>query len=249
MSHWLFKTEPSEYSYADLARDKRAVWEGVSNALALIHLRNVRAGDSVVLYHTGGEKAAVGLARVARGPYPDPRLGDPRRVVVDLVPDRAFAHAVPLDAFRADRLLATTELVRISRLSVMPLPPAAFERVLALGDRGPVGAPGQEGLEPPAAFERVLALGDRGPVGAPGQEGLEPLAGTPLRGPTRVSRPSRPGAQGKRTSARAPSEAAGRARARAASGAAQRGPREPIESAPTRRRRPGTKPPAKRSRA
>jgi len=223
MSHWLFKTEPSEYSYADLARDKRSVWEGVSNALALIHLRNVRPGDSVVLYHTGGEKAAVGLARVARGPYPDPKLADPRRVVVDLVPDRAFAHAVPLALFRADPVLATTELVRISRLSVMPLPPAAFER--------------------------VLALGDRRPVEAPGREDLEPLAGTPLRGPTRVSRSSRPGAQGKRTSARAPSEAAGRARARAASGAAKRGPREPIESAPTRRRRPGTKPPSKRSRA
>lgn len=130
MAHWLFKTEPSEYSYADLARDKRVVWEGVSNNTALLHLRGVKKGDSVVLYHTGNEKAAVGLAEVTRGAYADPKLGDPKRVVVDLKPARVFERALPLAEFRSDPVLATTALVRITRLSVMPLTAAQYARVL-----------------------------------------------------------------------------------------------------------------------
>ena len=130
MSYWLFKTEPSEYSFADLARDRRVVWEGVSSPAALIHLRGVKKGDAVVVYHSGKDKAAIGLAEVTRGAYPDPGLGDAKRVVVDLKPVRAFAARVPLADFRADPVLGTTELVRISRLSVMPLSPAHFARVL-----------------------------------------------------------------------------------------------------------------------
>src|SRR6185503_19999056 len=131
MAHWLLKTEPTAYSYADLERDKRTVWEGVSSAPALLHLRAVRAGDSVVVYHTGGEKAAVGLARVRRGAYPDPKLGD-ERLVVDLVPVRVFASPVPLTAFRADAELSGSDLVRFTRLSVVPLTVAQHERVLEL---------------------------------------------------------------------------------------------------------------------
>ena len=139
MAHWLFKTEPSAYSYADLERDKRTVWEGVANALALQHLRTVRTGDSVVVYHTGSEKAAVGLARVSRGPYADPKLADARRVVVDLEPVRALGAPVPLTAFRGDTVLRGTELVRNSRLSVMPLTPEEHERIreLAGGSASP----------------------------------------------------------------------------------------------------------------
>src|SRR5262249_39079152 len=130
MAHWLFKTEPSEYSYADLTRDKRVVWEGVANPTALGHLRAVKKGDVVAIYHTGNEKSVVGLAEVTRGPYPDPRLGDPRRVVVDLKPAPALAVPGPLADFRVDPVLKPPALVRISRLSVMPLPPAHFARVL-----------------------------------------------------------------------------------------------------------------------
>jgi len=130
MAAYLFKTEPSEYSYADLARDKRVVWEGVSNALALIHLRGVKKGDTVVIYHTGSEKSAVGLAQVSRAAYADPSLDDARRVVVDLKPVRAFDRPVPLAAFKSDTVLRTTELVRISRLSVMPLNEAQLARLL-----------------------------------------------------------------------------------------------------------------------
>ena len=130
MAHWLFKTEPSEYSYADLARDKRVVWEGVSNNTALIHLRAVKKGDTVVVYHSGKDKAAVGLAEVTRGAYADPRLDDAKRVVVALKPVRAFPAPVPLADFRSDAVLKTTELVRITRLSVIPLTAAHYARVL-----------------------------------------------------------------------------------------------------------------------
>ena len=129
---FLFKTEPSEYAFADLLRDKRATWEGVSNALALIHLRSIKKGDTVVIYHTGAEKRAVGLAVVVKGAYADPGLGDPRRVVVDLKPVRALPGPVALAVFRRDPVLRVTELVRISRLSVMPLTEAQFARVLVL---------------------------------------------------------------------------------------------------------------------
>jgi predicted RNA-binding protein with PUA-like domain len=132
MAVFLFKTEPSDFSWSDLVRDKRVVWEGVGNATALIHLRTVKKGDSVVIYHTGNEKRAVGLATVTRGAYPDPRLEDPRRVVVDLKPAREFPKPVALATFRADPVLKSTELVRISRLSVMPLADAQFARVREL---------------------------------------------------------------------------------------------------------------------
>lgn len=132
MAAFLFKTEPGEYSYADLARDKRVVWEGVSNATALIHLRQVRKGDTVVIYHTGDERAAVALASAASDPYPDPKLRDPKRVVVDLVPDRSFAVPVPLTTFKSDPAFADFALVKISRLSVMPVSSAQLKRLLSL---------------------------------------------------------------------------------------------------------------------
>ena len=130
MPAFLFKTEPGSYSYDDLVRDKRTVWEGVANALALIHLRQVRRGDEVMIYHSGKDKAAVGLARAATGPYADPKLGDEKRVVVDLVPVRAFATAVPLATFRADPELQGVALVKNTRLSVMPLSGAELARIL-----------------------------------------------------------------------------------------------------------------------
>jgi predicted RNA-binding protein with PUA-like domain len=129
---FLFKTEPSTYSYQDLARDKRAVWDGVSNPLALKHLRSVRKGDRVVVYHTGDERAAVGVAVATSGPYPDPKLGDPKRVVVDLAPERELDEPVPLSAFRTDAVLKSSDLPRLPRLSVMPLTDAQLQRVLKL---------------------------------------------------------------------------------------------------------------------
>lgn len=132
MAAWLFKTEPSEFSFADLKAKKTARWDGVKNATALIHLRTVKAGDTVVVYHTGNEKCAVGLAKVVRAPYPDPAHDDPKLVVVDLEAGAALPAPVPLAAFRADPLLAGTDLIRITRLSIVPLTAAQLKRVRKL---------------------------------------------------------------------------------------------------------------------
>ena len=132
MSRWLLKTEPSTYAFADLVRDGRTTWDGVSNPAALGHLRAMKKGDEALVYHTGDEKAAVGIARVASDPYPDPRQKDPRLVVVDLEPVRALPRPVTLKAVKADPRFADFALVRISRLSVMPVTDAQWKALLAL---------------------------------------------------------------------------------------------------------------------
>jgi predicted RNA-binding protein with PUA-like domain len=132
MPAWLVKTEPREYSYADLEAEGTAEWDGVTNALAQRHLRAMRPGDVCVVYHSGDERAAVGLARVARGPYPDPTDPAGKRVWVDLRAERALARPVPLAALKAEPSFAASPLVRMARLSVMPLEPeqlAAIERL------------------------------------------------------------------------------------------------------------------------
>src|SRR5437868_10628452 len=119
--HWLFKTEPSAYSWQQLERDGRTVWDGVKNALALKHLAAVAEGDEVLVYHTGDEKAAVGIARVVRGAYPDPKARDAKLVVVDLSPQRALPSPVTLAAMRTNPELAGFDLLRLPRLSVVPV--------------------------------------------------------------------------------------------------------------------------------
>ena len=132
MNTWLLKTEPADYSFADLERDGRAVWDGVSNNAALKHIRSVRKGDEALVYHTGDERLAVGLARVVSDPYPDRAADDPRLVVFDLVPLRRLARPVTLAEVKADPAFAGFDLVRQPRLSVMPVPPALWRRLLAL---------------------------------------------------------------------------------------------------------------------
>lgn len=132
-NHWLLKTEPSTYAFAQLVKDGKAVWDGVRNALALTHLRKMKKGDRALIYHTGTEKAVVGLAKLAAGSYPDPKLDDPRLVVVELVPEKPLPKPVPLATIKADPLLQGMPLVRISRLSVMPVTPEEWNRLLELG--------------------------------------------------------------------------------------------------------------------
>jgi predicted RNA-binding protein with PUA-like domain len=132
MAHFLVKTEPTTYSFANLARDKRTVWDGVSNPVALRHLATIRKGDVVVVYHTGAEKQAVGLAVAASDAYPDPRLGDPKRPVVDLAADTPLPKPVTLAEVKADELLKTSDLARLPRLSVMPLTAAQFQRLMRM---------------------------------------------------------------------------------------------------------------------
>ena len=132
MASWLLKTEPSEYSWEDLERDRRTVWDGVTINAALKNMRAVKEGDEAVVYHTGDERAAVGVARIASAPYPDPRARDSRLVVFDVTPERRLPRPVPLAAIKADRAFAASDLVRIPRLSVVPLPDALWRRLLAL---------------------------------------------------------------------------------------------------------------------
>ncbi len=133
MAFWIFKTEPSSYSYDDLELDGSTRWDGVRSAVALKHLRAVRRGDRAMVYHTGSEKAIVGLAKVATDPYPDPARDDERLVVVDLEPAGRLARAVPLAAVKADPALAHLGLVRTPRLSVVPVPAAHWKRLRGLG--------------------------------------------------------------------------------------------------------------------
>lgn len=118
---WLFKTEPSEYSYDDLERDKKTVWEGVSNNLALKNLRAVRLGDEILIYHTGNDKAIVGLAEVISEPYPNPNEKDDNLTVVNIKPKRRFARQVTLAEIKNTEALKEFDLVRLPRLSVMPV--------------------------------------------------------------------------------------------------------------------------------
>jgi predicted RNA-binding protein with PUA-like domain len=132
MAYWLLKTEPDDYSFADLERDGGTVWDGVASNAALKHIRSIRKGDEALVYHTGGERQAVGLARVTCDPYPDPGAGDPRLVVLDLAPLRHLPRPVTLAEVKADPAFAAFALVREPRLSVMPVPPALWRRLLAL---------------------------------------------------------------------------------------------------------------------
>jgi len=132
MSHWLFKTEPSDYSYDDLEKDGATVWDGVGNNLALKHMRQVRRGDDAFIYHTGKERRIVGIATVTSDPYPDPKHSDPRRVVFDIEPLERLAAQVTLQQVKEDASMRDFELVRIGRLSVMPVSPERWRKLLAL---------------------------------------------------------------------------------------------------------------------
>jgi predicted RNA-binding protein with PUA-like domain len=132
MARFLVKTEPSTYSFADLRRDQRTVWDGVSNPVALRHLASIRKGDTVIVYHTGDEKQAVGLAVAASDAYPDPKLGDPKRPVFDLAAGKPLPKPVTLAQIKADAALKTSDLARLPRLSVMPFSEAQFQRLLRL---------------------------------------------------------------------------------------------------------------------
>ena len=133
MACWLLKTEPGTYSFADLQREKRTVWEGVANALAQQHLRAARAGDEALVYHTGEEKAVVGVARIASDPYPDPGDAAGKRVVLDVEPLQRLPAPVTLGEIKADPAFRDFALVRNSRLSVMPVPEPLRSRLRELG--------------------------------------------------------------------------------------------------------------------
>ena len=132
MSHWLFKEEPTSFSYDALVKDRRTSWTGVKNALAQKHLRSVRKGDRIFYYHTGKEKAVVGIARAVGHAYVDPKDAHGKRHTVDIVPVRKLRRPVTLAEVKADPSFASFPLTRISRLSVMPVSAKEWARVEAM---------------------------------------------------------------------------------------------------------------------
>jgi predicted RNA-binding protein with PUA-like domain len=130
---WLFKQEPGCYSYADLERDGSTLWDGVANALALRNLRQVNSGDRVLYYHTGKERAIVGEMRVVSSPEPDPVGGD-KSVVVRVEPVQRWAQPVTLEQIKQDANLASWDLVRLPRLSVLPVTPEQWQRLEELAE-------------------------------------------------------------------------------------------------------------------
>ncbi|MCX7865787.1 EVE domain-containing protein [Limisphaera sp. VF-2] len=132
MQYWLVKQEPGEYSWADFVAEGGTAWTGVRNYQARNHLRAMRKGDWVAFYHSGSERAVVGLARVRREAYPDPTAREGDWVAVDLEPVKPLARPVTLAEIKSDPELRNMALVRQSRLSVLPVTAAQWKRLLAL---------------------------------------------------------------------------------------------------------------------
>ena len=129
MAQWLVKEEPDHYGYDALERERRTVWAGVKNPLAQKHLRAIRRGDRIFYYHTGKEKAVVAIAKAASDAYPDPKDTSGKLYVVDIVPEKKLTRAVTLASIKADKAFAAFPLVRMSRLSVMPVTDAEWTRI------------------------------------------------------------------------------------------------------------------------
>lgn len=132
MAFWLLKSEPHVYSYANLEQDKNTTWDGVNNNLALKHIRTMAPGDLALIYHTGDERRAVGIAEVTSEPYADPGLNDPKRTVVDIKAVRSLPQPVTLAQIKQDKNFEGFDLLRISRLSVVPVSEEHWQRILKL---------------------------------------------------------------------------------------------------------------------
>jgi predicted RNA-binding protein with PUA-like domain len=134
VQYWLVKQEPEDYSWTAFIKDGRTAWTGVRNFQARNHFRGMKKGDPVLFYHSVTEKQIVGIARVAKEAYPDPTASEGEWSCVDLSPVKALEKAVTLDTIKSDRVFQDLPLVRQARLSVMPLTPQQFARVLKLGE-------------------------------------------------------------------------------------------------------------------
>lgn len=132
MNRWILKTDSDVYPFDQLERERQAVWDGVSNAVALKHIRSMAPGDPLLIYHSGATKEIVGLARVTSNPYPDPKQKDPKLVVVDIEVDRRLPRTVSLAAIKADPAFADLALVRQPRLSVIPVPELQWKKLLSM---------------------------------------------------------------------------------------------------------------------
>lgn len=132
MPYWLLKSEPQEYSYTDLEQAGCSVWDGVKNPLALKNLRAMQPADKVLIYHTGKERQVVGVAEIITPAYPDPALDDPKRVVVDIRAVRSLPQPVTLAQIKQSSNFTGFDLIRLPRLSVVPVPDMYWQRILQL---------------------------------------------------------------------------------------------------------------------
>ena len=138
VNYWLAKQEPSGprgYNFEQLKKDKTTVWDGVHNNLALKHMREMKPGDQVLFYHTGDERQAVGIMQVTSKPYPNPKEDVERFIVVDVKYKKALKRPVTLDEMKKDKKFKDWELLRISRLSVMPVPKPIWDYILKISQK------------------------------------------------------------------------------------------------------------------
>jgi len=133
--NWLVKEEPTHYGWGAFVKDKKAVWSGVRNALAQRHLRAIQKGDRIFYYHTGDEKAVVGVAKALSGAYPDPEDSSGKYAAVDIAPVKQLPRPVTLAEIKADSAFKDFALVRIARLSVMPVTDAQWARIERMADK------------------------------------------------------------------------------------------------------------------
>ena len=132
MAYWLFKSDPDVYGYPELEKDKQTVWDGVSNPLALKHLRSCKKGDQVFIYHSGAEKSIVGIAEITKEAYPDPKKKEEKLAVVEIKALKRVPRAVTLSEIKAQKDFADFALVRMSRLSVMPVSEKQWQKILSM---------------------------------------------------------------------------------------------------------------------
>lgn len=130
--YWLLKTEPDSYSWDDLSRDKKTVWDGISNPVALKNIRAMSKGDLALIYHTGDERAAVGIAEIASNPRQDEKSDNERASVVEIRAQKKLPRPVTLAEIKADKTFAGWDLLRIGRLSVVPVPPQMWQRIMEM---------------------------------------------------------------------------------------------------------------------
>ncbi len=132
MKNFLLKTEPTEYSFDDLLRDKKTVWSGVSAAPALKNIRSMKKGDRAFIYHTGDEKQIVGIAKIISDTYPDPKEKNEKMVVIDVQAEQKLKRPVTLTVVKSNKDLAAMPLARIGRLSVQPVTDKEWDIIISL---------------------------------------------------------------------------------------------------------------------
>lgn len=135
MNYWLLKTEPSDYTYDQLVKDNKTVWDGVGHNTALINIRNSRKGDLVFIYHTGDERQVVGIAELISDPYKDPKSDNPKMTVFDIKPVKKLVKPVTLAQIKADKRFSEFRLVKESRLSVVSVPKEIWDSILKISDK------------------------------------------------------------------------------------------------------------------